>query len=49
MNQTIKNIGLLTILPLFMIALAPDYIGEADAATQYSNCYTNASCHCCYS
>jgi len=43
MNKTIKNVGLLAILPIFMIALAPDYIGEADAATQYSNGTPNQS------
>jgi len=31
MNQKIKYIGLMAILPLAMIALAPDYISEADA------------------
>ena len=31
MNQKMKYIGLLAILPLAMIALAPDYISEADA------------------
>ncbi len=43
MNQKIKNVGLLTILPIFMIALAPDYIGDADAATQYSKGTPNQS------
>ncbi len=43
MNKTIKNVGLLAILPIFMIALAPDYIGEADAATQFSNGTPNQS------
>ena len=43
MNKTIKNVGLLAILPIFMIALAPDYIGEADAATQYSKGTPNQS------
>ena len=43
MNKTIKNVGLLAILPLFMIALAPDYIVEADAATQYSKGTPNQS------
>jgi len=32
MNQKIKYIGLLAILPLAMVALSPDLIGEADAA-----------------
>ncbi len=31
MNQTIKNVGLLAILPLFMVAMAPGYIGDAEA------------------
>jgi len=31
MNQKIKYIGLLTILPLVLIALTPDPIGDADA------------------
>ncbi len=31
MNQKMKYIGLMAILPLAMIALAPDYISEADA------------------
>ena len=31
MNKTLKNIGLLAILPLVMVALAPNFIGEADA------------------
>ncbi len=43
MNKTIKNVGLLAILPIFMIALAPDYIGEADAATQFSKGNPNQS------
>ena len=31
MNQKAKYVGLFAILPLFMVAIAPDYIGEADA------------------
>jgi len=31
MNQRAKYIGLLAILPLVMVAIAPDFIGEADA------------------
>ena len=31
MNQTIKNLGLLAILPLALVALTPDLIGQADA------------------
>jgi len=43
MNQKTKFVGLLAILPIFMIAFAPDYIGEADAATQYSKGTPNQS------
>jgi len=32
MNKTLKFIGLLAILPLALVALTPDLIGEADAA-----------------
>ncbi len=32
MNQKTKYLGLLAILPLAMVALSPDLIGEADAA-----------------
>jgi len=32
MNQTLKFIGLLAILPLALVALTPDLIGEANAA-----------------
>lgn len=32
MNQKLKNIGLLAILPLVMVALSADLIGQADAA-----------------
>jgi len=31
MNQTIKNLGLLAILPLALVALTADLIDEADA------------------
>ncbi len=31
MNQTIKYVGLLAILPLALVALTPDLIGQADA------------------
>jgi len=31
MKQSLRYIGLLAILPLAMVALAPDYISEADA------------------
>ena len=43
MNQTLKFIGLLAILPLVMVAIVPDYIGEADATTQYSKGTPNQS------
>jgi len=43
MNKTLKNLGLFAILSLFMIALAPDFIGQADAATQYSKGTPNQS------
>ena len=43
MNQKIKYVGILAIVPIFMIALAQDYIGEADAATQYSKGTPNQS------
>ena len=36
MNQTIKNVGLLAILPLALVALSSGLMGEAEAATQYS-------------
>ncbi len=32
MNKTLKFIGLLAILPLALVALTPDLIGEANAA-----------------
>jgi len=35
MNQTLKFIGLLAILPLALVALTPDLIGEADAALSH--------------
>ncbi len=35
MNQTLKFIGLLEILPLALVALTPDLIGEADAALSH--------------
>ncbi len=37
MNQKTKYIGLLAILPLAMIALSPDLIGEADAQKSEGN------------
>ena len=41
MNQTIKNVGLLAILPLFMVAMAPGYIGDADALLGPGKSVTN--------
>jgi len=35
MNQILKFIGLLAILPLALVALTPDLIGEADAALSH--------------
>ncbi len=35
MNQTLKFIGLLAILPLALVALTPDLIGEANAALSH--------------
>ena len=32
MNQKMKTIGLIAILPLVMVALSPDLISDADAA-----------------
>ena len=37
MNKTIKYVGLLAILPLVMVAIVPDYIGEADAYESEEN------------
>ncbi len=37
MNQKLKFIGLLAILPLALMALTPDFIGEADAASSQRN------------
>ena len=37
MNKTLKFIGLLAILPLALVALTPDLIGEADAASPQRN------------
>jgi len=34
MNQKMRYVGLLAILPLAMVALSPDFIGEADAGIQ---------------
>ena len=34
MNQKMRYMGLIAILPLAMVALSPDLIGEADAAIQ---------------
>ena len=35
MNQKTKYIGMLAIIPLVMIAIVPNYIGEADASNQH--------------
>jgi len=43
MNQKIKYIGLLAILPLALVALSSGLIGEAEAATQYSKGTPNQS------
>ncbi len=32
MKQITKYIGILAILPLVMVAMSPDYMGEADAS-----------------
>lgn len=37
MNKTLKFIGLLAILPLVLVALTPNLIGEADAASPQRN------------
>ena len=37
MNKTLKFIGLLAILPLALMALTPDLIGEADAFESEEN------------
>jgi len=37
MNKTLKFIGLLAILPLALMALTPDLIGDADAARNDAN------------
>jgi len=37
MNTTLKFIGLLAILPLALVALTPDLIGEADAFESEEN------------
>ena len=31
MNKKLRYVGLLAVLPLFLVVLTPDYIGEADA------------------
>jgi len=35
MNQKTKYIGMLAIIPLVMVAIVPNYIGEADASNQH--------------
>jgi len=37
MNQKIKYLGLLTIIPLFTIAISSDFIGEAEAKKSYGS------------
>lgn len=37
MNQKIKYVGLLAILPLALVALTPDLIGQADAQKSEGN------------
>ncbi len=37
MNQKTKYIGMLAIIPLVMIAIVPNYIGEADAFESEEN------------
>ena len=37
MNKTLKFIGLLAILPLALVALTPDLIGETDAYESEEN------------
>ena len=43
MNQTLKFIGLLAILPLALVALTPDLIGEADAYELEENISNSSS------
>ncbi len=31
MNKKLRYVGLLAVLPLFLVVLTPDFIGEADA------------------
>ena len=42
MKQSLRYIGLLAILPLAMIALAPDFISEADAQKAEGNTGTQS-------
>ena len=37
MNQKMKYLGLLTIIPLFTIAISSDFIGEAEAKSLYES------------
>ena len=37
MNQKMKYLGLLTIIPLFTIAISSDFIGEAEAKKSYGS------------
>ncbi len=43
MNKTLKFIGLLAILPLALVALTPDLIGEADAYELEENISNSSS------
>ncbi len=43
MNKTLKFIGLLAILPLALVALTPDLIGEADAYKLEENISNSSS------
>jgi len=43
MKQITKYIGMFAILPLVMVALAPDYIGEADAYESEENISLSSS------
>jgi len=43
MNKTLKFIGFLAILPLALVALTPDLIGEADAYESEENISNSSS------
>ena len=44
MNQKMKYLGLLTIIPLFTIAISSDFIGEAKAKKSYGSENKNLVC-----